>query len=260
MVVVTGDDGGSQPPPPERRSPAAEIARNQRDWRSDLARTDGRARGDAPARPRRRGPRVSRDRRTSADASFVRWTRSPRSSRPAREPARRRRAVESRRRSIDACRGNYDCEGRTRLGDVANERGGRSARRAVPGRRFDQRRTAARNLRRPKTGKWRSLVCTDVAARGIDVAVARSASRRLPEAAEESYPRRPRGARGRARGVSLDTRTYRSACGSYARSTAVWLRTPVSAVDVKVHTVWLDEPGARRRPGAAGRRNRRPRP
>ena len=109
------------------------------------------------------------------------------------------------------------------------------------GRTMDQRR---RNLQAFKDGTVRVLICTDVAARGIDVAgLPCVVNMTLPDNAEDYIHRVGRVGRADALGlaVSLVATVPERVWFVRAKGHQPWLR-PTPA-EVAEHTIWYDEPG-----------------
>ena len=247
MVVVTGDDGGSQPLNPNGGASAAKSAKSARLAELATARTDG---AHAATRP---GDRDAKDRASHAIKvnKLLTLVRAIDAIDAIDSPNESPNVDANRRRALIFCRTNYDCDRVVAfLGDVANERGVANERswsaRSLGGALTNDERRA--NLAAFKNGEVAFLVCTDVAARGIDVrGVPFLINATLPEAAEEYVHRVGRVGRAGAPGVALSLVADVPERVWFVRKKGLkpWLRTPVSAADVKEHTVWLDEPGAR---------------
>jgi ATP-dependent RNA helicase DDX1 len=241
MVVVTGTDGGSRggasaanAPNAIRQSRLAELA---------TARTDE---AHAATKP---GDRDAKD--CASHAIKVNKLLMLVHAIDAIDAIELTSNVDAnRRRTLIFCRTNFDCERVVAfLADVANERGVANERswsaRSLGGALTNDERRA--NLAAFKNGQVAFLVCTDVAARGIDVrGVPFLINATLPETAEEYVHRVGRVGRAGAPGVALSLVADVPERVWFVRKKGLkpWLRTPVSAADVKEHTVWLDEPGA----------------
>ena len=171
------------------------------------------------------------------------------------DASRRVLSKDSARKTLIFCRTNFDCENVVAfLGDVAEveasrdgadalaKKGDWSARSLGGALTNDERRA---NLQAFKDGECAFLVCTDVAARGIDVReVPFLINATLPETAEEYVHRVGRVGRAGAPGlaVSLVAEPHERVWFCRKKGSKPWLDPSDS--DVKEHTVWLDERGA----------------
>ena len=171
------------------------------------------------------------------------------------DASRRVLSKDRARKTLIFCRTNFDCENVVAfLGDVAEveasrdgadalaKKGDWSARSLGGALTNDERRA---NLQAFKDGECAFLVCTDVAARGIDVReVPFLINATLPETAEEYVHRVGRVGRAGAPGlaVSLVAEPHERVWFCRKKGSKPWLDPSDS--DVKEHTVWLDERGA----------------
>ena len=235
MVVVSGDVSSEVARSAEDATPATE------------ARTDGAFLRAPPISPRDAASRAVKTNKLLAlkhaiDA-FARVVSND-------DPLRSRT-----RKTLIFCRTNLDCENVVAfLGDAADARapGDESARRrdwsarSLGGALTNDERRA--NLEAFKNGECAFLVCTDVAARGIDVReVPFLINATLPDTAEEYVHRVGRVGRAGAPGlaVSLVADVAERVWFCRKKGLKPWLDPSDAAVEQ--HTVWLDERSAARK-------------